>query len=151
MPSNVSLVIRAIARAATLPSLSITSVVGIAFGEIWPRNRSSAAPDGSYTLGYGILNSCWNRFAGAGSRSRVFSPTNCTDGPSSSAAFAKSGASWRHGGHHEPQTFRTTTLPRWSDSVHFLPSSVSPLSAGAGLRSALAKTDTLLLPLTKPD
>ena len=38
-------------RAATLPALSITSVVGIAFGEIWPRNRSSALPFGSKMLG----------------------------------------------------------------------------------------------------
>src|SRR6266542_5942975 len=101
-------------------------------------------------LGYVTPNSWTNRRAGALSRSRVFRPTNCTDGPSSFDAATRSGASFRHGAHHEPHTFRTTTLPVWSARLQVLPSSVVPLSAGACSRLPAAKTDTLPDPLTNP-
>ncbi len=41
------------------------------------------------------------------------------------------GASARHGAHHEAQTLRTTTSPRWSDSRNCSPSRVVPTRSGA--------------------
>ena len=49
----------------------------------------------------------------AGSGSLVLIPRNRTPCAASFCdAACRSGASLRHGGHHEPQTLRTTTLPR---------------------------------------
>ena len=60
-------------------------------------------------------------------------------------AFCRSGASCRHGGHHEPQTLITTTLSAKSavEMVSLLPSFV-PETVAAGLRWAGGTTVTRL-------
>lgn len=70
--------------------------------------------------------------------SRVLMPTKATSLPASASSletFAKVGASARHGGHQEPQTLRTTTLPLRVVVSRSLPSTVSPSSLGASARS----------------
>ena len=51
------------------------------------------------------------RRGAAGCRSRVVMPMNWDTAAVSTLAACRSGASLRHGGHHEPQTLITTTLP----------------------------------------
>ena len=83
-----------------------------------------------------------NASALAGS-SLMSTPTNRTSDREKCCASAPSaGASSRHGVHHEPQKFRTTTSPRSAESCHFAPVSVVPWTRGAagrepGLNSVL--------------
>ena len=80
----------------------------------------------------------------------MFTPTKTT--PSLARvrdAEARVGASLRHGGHHEPQTLSTTTLPGVLRRESALPSSVVAADTSPGvLRWATASRVMIPLPST---
>src|SRR6202042_3209846 len=86
--------------------------------------------------------------------SLISTPMNRTPGPEKfRASWARTGASSRHGVHHEPQKFMTTTEPRSAARVNRPPVSVVPATFGACGRDpgpywVVPKLpDTKLLPL----
>src|SRR6266498_1037579 len=67
--------------------------------------------------------------------SREFTPTNVTPlAFVASYVFCRSGASARHGLHHEPQKLTTTTLPRSWAASYVPPPSSSPVTSRAWAR-----------------
>ena len=124
--------------AATRPSASSTTVLGIDRGLSVPGKDSSACRRGRRSRGRARRRCGRTRAALSSEASRMLSPTKATLSPSSAAASMRSGCSTRHGGHHEPQTLTTTGLPRRSARAIALPSRSSPVSSMGSPRSAAA-------------
>ena len=83
----------------------------MALGGTWPASWSSVLPDGSKMLGYVMPCARRNASGAAGAKSRVLIPTNCASALVATLAACRSLASARQGGHQEPQTLITRTLP----------------------------------------
>ena len=126
-----------------------SAVLGIALGLRVPWKASRVRPEGSKKDGYGTSYRRSKASPCSGRESLVFTPTNATSRLASSRATdASMGASLRHGGHHDPHTFSTTTWPAKSASDSFFPSRVVPETSFGALRSSSASRVMIPCPLT---
>src|SRR5262249_33149368 len=127
-------------RAAIRPLREMTRVVGIPAGGTGARDARAIASPGSLRRGAATLQVCWQAGALAGV-SLMSTPRKATPaGRSVRASDASVGASARHGVHHDPQKFMTSTWPRNRDRLSLVPSSVVPVTGGASGRLLLPKT-----------